>query len=426
MIDVRANSASRRIGRNTPTMKRGLPIFLFLCGAAALVWLAVFSWNNLRGIGPALRKPSREISRFIESVEAGTEAADMPLRLPPGFSLSLFAKGLGGPRVMVTDPSGTILVSIPSQGRVVALPDADRDGVADRVVTVIRGLNRPHGLAFRCAPACKLYIAEEHQVCSYSYDGKVFQAVKETKIADLPGGTGHFTRTLLFLPEPRDNQLLISVGSSCNVCSEGDWRRAKILIVPAEGGTPGVFASGLRNAVFMAVHPKTKQVWVTEMGRDLLGDNIPPDEINIIEQDRNYGWPFCFGKNVHDEDFDPQGTHVCREPATAPSHIDIPAHSAPLGLAFFPGEGWPKEFRNDLLVSYHGSWNRSAPTGYKIVRIRLDSEGRRRGVRDFITGWLTGDGQALGRPVDIMIQPDGTIFVSDDRAGVIYRIKRKN
>jgi glucose/arabinose dehydrogenase len=406
-------------------MKKRISIFLLLCGVAALAWLAVFSWNNLRGIGPAVRRPSRDISRFIEHVQGGTNTADIPLRLPPKFSISLFAQGLGGPRVMVMDPSGTMLVSIPSQGRVVALPDEDRDGVADKVVTVIRGLNKPHGLAFRCSPQCRLYIAEEHQVVAYSYDAKNFQAVKVKKIADLPEGSGHFTRTLLFLPKPHDDQLLISVGSSCNVCSENDWRRAKILIVSAEGGAPGVFASGLRNAVFMATHPRTKRVWVTEMGRDLLGDNLPPDEINIIDQGRNYGWPFCFGKNVHDDDFDEKGTHFCREPDAAPSHIDIPAHSAPLGLAFFPEEGWPKEFHNDLLVSYHGSWNRSVPTGYKIVRYRLDNEGRYQEVKDFMSGWLREDGIALGRPVDIMIRPEGAIFVSDDKAGVIYRISRK-
>jgi glucose/arabinose dehydrogenase len=405
-------------------MKKRFSIVLLLLGVAALVWLAVFSWNNLRGIRPAIKRPSGDVARFIERVQAGTNTTDLPLRLPPGFSLSIFAQGLGGPRVMVMDPSGTMLVSIPSQGRVVALPDEDRDGVADRIVTVIRGLNQPHGMAFRCAPECKLYIAEEHQVVVYSYDGKNFQAVREKRIADLPQGSGHFTRTLLFLPKPHDDRLLISVGSSCNVCSENDWRRAKVLSVPAGGGDPAIFASGLRNAVFMAIHPRTKRVWVTEMGRDLLGDNLPPDEINIIDQGGSYGWPFCFGKNVHDDDFDPKGTRFCREPSMIPSHIDIPAHSAPLGLAFFPEEGWPKEFRNDLLVSYHGSWNRSVPTGYKIVRYRLDGEGRYQGVKDFISGWLAGEGTALGRPVDIMIRPDGTIFVSDDRAGVIYRLVR--
>jgi glucose/arabinose dehydrogenase len=405
-------------------MKKTLFSFLALCGIAALVWLAVFSWKNLRGIGPALKGPSSDIARLIERAQAGTNAADMPLTLPPGFSISLFAKGLEKPRVMALDPDGTLLVSIPSQGRVVALPDRDRDGTADRIVTVVDGLDRPHGLAFRCAPECRLFIAEEDRVHVYSYDRKDLKAVKERKIVGLPKGGFHVTRTLLFLPRPHDDKLLISVGSSCNACIEKDRRRAAVLVVPAAGGSVATFASGLRNAVFMTVHPGTRRVWVTEMGRDLLGDDLPPDEINILEQGRDYGWPFCYGKNVHDNDFDPDRTHLCREPETVPSYVDIPAHSAPLGLAFFPREGWPEEFQNDLLVAYHGSWNRSVPTGYKIVRHRLDKEGRYLGKEDFITGWLAKDGTALGRPVDILVRTDGTIFVSDDKAGLIYRISR--
>ncbi|MEJ2697243.1 MAG: PQQ-dependent sugar dehydrogenase [Candidatus Sulfobium sp.] len=256
----------------------------------------------------------------------------------------------------------------------------------------------------------------------YSYDLKNMKAVKIKKIADLPDGGGHVTRTLLFMPGTDEDRLLVSVGSSCNVCNEEDWRRAKILVIPAGGGKLDPFASGLRNAVFMAVHPETKKVWATEMGRDFLGDNLPPDEIDIIEEGRNYGWPFCFGQNVHDSRFDPDNAVQCRIPDSWPSHIDIPAHSAPLGLAFFPARGWPERFRDDLLVAYHGSWNRSVPTGYKIVRYRLDSSGKYLGVEDFVSGWLTKDGSALGRPVDILIRTDGTIFVSDDKTGVIYRL----
>jgi len=407
-------------------MKKTFFTILALCGAGALIWLAAGSWKVLRGIRPALKSPAQDIARLIERAQAGTDGVGMPLALPPGFSISVFAKGLGSPRVMALDPEGNLLVSIPSRGRVVALPDRDRDGIADRILTVADGLKRPHGLAFRCAPECRLYIAEEDRVNVYSYDQKDLKAVKIKKIVDLPPGGNHVTRTLLFLPRPRDDQLLISAGSSCNVCTEKDWRRAKVLVVPVEGGSLTTFASGLRNAVFMAIHPKTNKVWVTEMGRDWLGNDLPPDELNIVEQGKNYGWPFCFGKNVHDADFDPREAQACKEPETIFSSIDIPAHSAPLGLAFFPGKGWPKEFRNDLLVAYHGSWNRSAPTGYKIVRYRLDKGGKYLSVGDFITGWLTKEGTALGRPVDIMIRPDGTIFVSDDKAGVIYRIVRKN
>jgi len=389
-----------------------------------LVWLTAFFWKNLRGAGPSLRSPAADIVRLIEKPDA--DAPDIPLRLQPGFSIAIFAKGLKDPRVMVLDPADTLLVSVPSQGKVVALPDRDRDGRADRIVTVIDGLDRPHGMAFRCASDCRLYIAEKDQVNVYSYNLQTMKALKQKKITDLPAGGGHATRTLLFLPKPDGDQLLVSVGSSCNVCIESDWRRAKVLVVSAGGGVPRTFASGLRNAVFMAIHPETKKVWTTEMGRDMLGDDLPPDEINIIDKGRNYGWPFCYGKNVHDNDFDPAMKKTCKEPETYPSHIDIPAHSAPLGLSFFPEDGWPAEFRNSLLAAYHGSWNRSVPTGYKIVRYRLDGSGNFLGVDDFVSGWLTKDGTALGRPVDIMIRPGGTIFVSDDKAGVIYRITRKS
>ena len=210
------------------------------------------------------------------------------------------------------------------------------------------------------------------------------------------------------------------MGSSCDVCEEKDPRYASILAVDADGGELTTFASGLRNPVFMAVHPLSKHVWATEMGRDYLGDDLPPDEINIILKGGHYGWPCCYGKRVHDDNFDPTGTHreFCGE--TIPAFIDIPAHSAPLGLAFFPKE-WPEEFRHDLLVAYHGSWNRTEPTGYKVVRHRLDSAGNPVDAEDFITGWLTPAG-ALGRPVDILISPDGVIYISDDHAGVVYRV----
>lgn len=404
-------------------MKKASLALLLLCCVVMLVWFAEFFWKNLRGTGPALKSPAVDIARLMEKTDA--DAPDFPLRLQPGCSLSIFAKGLGDPRVMILDPADTMLVSVPSQGKVVALPDHDRDGRADRVVTVIDGLDRPHGMAFRCAPDCRLYIAEKDQVNVYSYNLQTMKAIKQKKIADLPAGGGHVTRTLLFLPGPDDDQLLISVGSSCNVCIEEEWRRAKVLVVSARGGDLRTFASGLRNSVFMTIHPETKKVWATEMGRDMLGDDLPPDEINIIAQGRNYGWPFCYGKNVHDDAFDSAMKKACREPDTYPSHIDIPAHSAPLGLAFFPEKGWPAGLRNNLLVAYHGSWNRSVPTGYKIVRYRLDGSGNFLGVEDFVTGWLIKNGTALGRPVDIMIRPGGVIFVSDDKAGVIYRITRK-
>ena len=398
-------------------MKHIFITILVILILAGLGWAGFWAWKNLRGAGPAIKPSPGDISESINNT-------DFPLKLPPGFSISIFAKDLLAPRVMTYDSSGNILVSIPSQGKIVALPDKNGDGKADENVTVISGLNRPHGMSLKCvglAEGCKLFIAESHQVISYDYDAENLKALKPEKIADLPDDGNHFTRTLLFMPYPEDRRLLISVGSSCNVCEERDWRRAKILVQDEKG--LNIFARGLRNAVFMAIHPVSGKIWATEMGRDLLGDDLPPDEINIIEEGKNYGWPICYGKNIHDMNFDKK-TYIrnpCEEPFETPSHIDIPAHSAPLGLAFFPEEGWPEDYWHNLLVAYHGSWNRSVPTGYKIVRYKLDEKGNYLGEEDFISGWLTSQG-ALGRPVDILIQPGGIIYISDDKAGVIYKV----
>lgn len=407
-------------------MKKPLIIISSLIVVAALFWAGTFYWRHLRGAGPALQGPPQDIARLLvpesNGADKSPQAVGFPLKLPPGFAVSLFAQGLGNPRVLLQDPGGTLIASIPGQGKVVALPDKNKDGVADSVVTVAQGLNRPHGMVFRReGDKNKLYIAEVEQLAVYDYDEKNFKAANKKKILDLPSGGRHWTRTMVFLPPP-DNRLLISVGSSCDTCVEKDWRYAKVLSANPEGSNFQVFASGLRNAVFMALHPLTRQVWVTEMGRDFLGDDLPPDEINILREGKDYGWPYCYGKQIHDDNFDPKGAKkdFCKQ--TVPSHIDLQAHSAPLGLAFFPAEGgWPQEYRHNLLVAFHGSWNRSAPTGYKVVRIKLDGRGNYLGIEDFITGWLTPQG-ALGRPVDIVIKNNGEIYITDDKAGVVYRV----
>jgi len=422
-------------------VKKAIIISITVVVISGALAASVFYTQQLKGIWPAVSKPSQNIVELIPSVPSGAlvpadpvNNTDMPLTLNPGFSISIFAKDLGKPRVMIPAPEGGLLVSIPSEGRVVLVKDTDNNNVADVVRTVIGGLNRPHGLAIQCVyEECSLYIAESDKVALYKYDQESYKAYDKKELFDLPDGGNHFTRTLLIMPFPNDDTLLTSVGSSCNVCNESDWRRAKILRSDLDGSGLRTFASGLRNAVFMAIHPVTGDIWATEMGRDLLGDDIPPDEINIIKDGRNYGWPTCYGQNIHDTNFD-KNIYIrdpCREPTEAASLIDIPAHSAPLGLGFVPEEGWPTEYWYDLFVAYHGSWNRSIPTGYKIVRYILDEEGNYVGEvdstgsplpEDFISGWLTNKSNSLGRPVDILVQPGGVMYISDDKAGVIYQV----
>jgi glucose/arabinose dehydrogenase len=325
---------------------------------------------------------------------------------------------------MIQDPNGTLITSITRNGKIVALPDKDQDGKADEVITLLEKLNNPHGLAFRCKETCQLYIAETHEVNRYDYDPETYALSNKSFVVDFQKDSGrHFTRTLLYLPE--EDRILISVGSSCDVCHEKDWRPGKVLSAYFDGADYKEFSTGLRNSVFMKIHPDTEEVWATEMGRDWLGDDIPPDEVNILREGKNYGWPICYGKNIHDTSFD-KNTYIrnpCMEPFEQPSHIDLQAHSAPLGLAFFPND-WTEEYRGDLLVAYHGSWNRTEPTGYKIVHYELNHQGEVIGSeKEFLGGWINDKNEVIGRPADILMSDQKNIFVSDDKAGSIYMIK---
>jgi glucose/arabinose dehydrogenase len=342
-------------------------------------------------------------------------AQDAPIKLPPGFRLETFARDLPGARFMALDPSGTLLVSQPRQSRVVALPDGNHDGRSDRVLTVAEGLNRPHGLAFKDGA---LYVAETGRVLRFRYDPVSHRASEPSPIVpSLPAGGGHWTRTIAFAP---DGRLFVSVGSSCNVCKESDARRAAIVRYEADGSGERLFATGLRNAVGIAFLPGTSTLWATVNERDWKGDDLPPEYVTEVKEGGFYGWPECFvaAKKVVQDDR--AAGDRCQK-VTLPT-VEIQAHSAPLGMAFYTGQQFPTEYRGSLFVAYHGSWNRSVPTGYKVVRIPF-ANGRPSGaVEDFATGWLGGDRQLAGRPVDVLVAPDGALYISDDHAGAVYRV----
>ncbi len=411
-------------------MKKILLLTLILIFGAIVVFGIVY-YKNIKGALPAFLPATEDIAEIIENESSTPDTGNeivtkSPFVLPDGFKVSIYAKNLIAPRVMHYGPSGHMLVSIPKEGKIVALVDKDFDGTAEGILTVIDKLNKPHGMASRCdQELCKFYIAETNKVVEYDFDKEKIKAINGKKLFDLPSGGGHSTRTIMFEPYPNENKMLVSVGSSCNVCNEENDQRAKILEYDFATGKLTEYAKGLRNSVFMAIHPVNGDIWATEMGRDNLGNDTPPDEINILKKGGNYGWPICYGKNIHDTQFD-KNTYIrnpCIEPFEIPSYIDIPAHSAPLGIAFVPEEGWPEDYWYNAFVAMHGSWNSTVPKGYKIVRYKLDAKGNYLGEEDFMTGFMS-EKDVYGRPVDILIQPGGTIFVSDDKAGVIYRISK--
>ena len=341
------------------------------------------------------------------------------LHLPPGFQITIFADTESQPRMMAWSPGGVLMAASVDAGTVIAMPDPHHRGKAERVVKVLQDLNGPNSLAFHNG---RLYVAEVNRVARYDWDEANLRATNPQKVVDLPGsGGGHMTRTILFA----NGKIYVSAGSSCNVCKESDPRRASVMEFNEDGSGQRIFARGMRNAVGLTFNRHTGTVWVTENGRDWLGDNLPPDEINDLGKNGgDFGWPYCYGNRVPDLKFSGDAASHCA--ATIAAKFELQAHSAPLGLEFNEGTKFPPEYRGNLFIAYHGSWNRSVPTGYKVVRIKLDANDNPSGVEDFITGWMppgaTKATRPLGRPVGVLFGPDGALYVSDDFNGAIYRV----
>ncbi len=359
------------------------------------------------------------LSLSLVSLSACTRAQKLQLgqlKLPEGFHITVFAHS-SEPRMMTFSPGGVLLASDVTDDTIVAFPDPKHSGQAEGVV-VASGFHHPHGLAFHNG---KLYVAETAQVLRFDWDEAGLKASNGKVIAALSTqGGGHPTRTVIF----HKDKMYVSTGSSCNICDEKDPRRATVARYNDDGTGLEIFAKGVRNTVGMAVNPKTDTIWGTDNGRDMLGDDVPPDKINNLGTGGDFGWPACYGNRIPDPGKLGGGAARCSN--TIPPAVALQAHSAPLGLAFYSGNMFPAEYRGDLFVALHGSWNRSVPTGYKIIRVRMDDKGEPRGVEDFISGWLkpgeTKRGVQMGRPVGIAVGPDGAMYVSDDSGGVIYRV----
>jgi glucose/arabinose dehydrogenase len=348
----------------------------------------------------------------LDSNSLAQKQVSFDLKLAEQFSIGVFVENITGVRDLQFSPEGVLLASSPSQGSVFAFTIENGTVIKK---TVINGLSEPHGLAFNNG---KLFIAENNRLGRYSWNPSTSTATLEKELMKLRSGS-HDAHTLVF---DKNGNLFVKVGSSCNVCKETDPQAATIIKTDSEGRNPVTYANGLRNAAFMTLNSKSGEIFATENGRDMLGDNIPPEEINVVQEGKNYGWPMCYGNRVHDTQFD--RAQYVRNPCedTEAPFYQMQAHSAPLGLTFIP-ESFSNEIKDDLLVAFHGSWNRSVPTGYKVVRINIEN-GKVVGEEDFLSGFLQGS-NALGRPVDVEFDRNGNLFVSDDKSGSIYVVQKK-
>ena len=358
----------------------------------------------------------------------GNFSVTRQVNLPPGFGIKVFASGLQHVRQMALSPDGTLYATVRAEGRVVRLPDADGNGVADRVETVADGLQGVHGIAFDKNGV--LHVATEVQVIRLEdADGDGKAEKRTVLVGDMPtGGEGraganHSTRTIRFGP---DGKLYVSMGSSCNVCVQSDPRRAAITRYSPEGTFEKVFASGIRNAVGVVFHPLTGEMWAVNNGRDGLGPDAPPEGVLRVKEDGNYGWPFCYGERIPDPEMKPEPGYC--DPMEVPAFF-LPAHYAPLGLTFYYAKIFPSQFEGDMFVTSHGSWDREVRYGYKVMRVRFqdnqpDTSLGESMLEDFATGWLLdpNSGEHWGRPVDLAVAPDGSLFVTDDAAMSIYKI----
>jgi glucose/arabinose dehydrogenase len=390
------------------------------CGSGMLIWTLVAAQEA---------PPSAEVSglQFVadNAVTASAAATLAPLApaavsgasdgrsvaLPAGFSIAQVARGLRGPRFMAFDAAGNLLVADALAGRVYRFSGLSGGAPAapqEPPQALISGLEAPSNVALHDG---YLYVGETGAISRFAYDPNGPTGPREAIVSDLPRG-GHSTRTVTFGP---DGTMFVSVGSSCNICDEADQRRAAILRFAPDGWGYARFAYGLRNAVGLAIQPGTGLLWATVNERDNQGNEIPPDLVTIVRQGENFGWPGCMPPDARPQDRSRDCSGI------TPPSVGIQAHSAPLGLAFYSGQQFPADYANDLFVVQHGSWNREPPAEPKLLRVHFDSA-RPIDARDFATGWQLPDGSRWGRPAGVVVAPDGSLIVSDDQSGALYRI----
>ncbi|MEO1235093.1 MAG: PQQ-dependent sugar dehydrogenase [Myxococcota bacterium] len=349
---------------------------------------------------------------------SAAETTDPPpvdrLSLPPGFTLSLFSAAVPGARSLARGADGTLYVGT-RQESVYAVQDTDGDHVADRVVVIAEGLNMPNGVAVQGED---LYVAEVGRILRWKgIAKKLSRPGKPEVVTDrYPEDRHHGWKFIAFGP---DGKLYVPVGAPCNICDPDEPYAALTRINP-NGGDFEIVARGIRNTVGFDWRPGTKEIWFTDNGRDHLGDTKPPCELNrITEVGQHFGYPYCHGGDIPDPEFGKK--RKCSE--FRPPARRLVAHAAPVGMRFYTGKSFPSKYQGRIFVAEHGSWNRSRKVGYRVMTASVDTAGQVVAYEPFISGWLDEEAQqAWGRPVDVLVMPDGALLVSDDRAGAIYRV----
>ena len=342
--------------------------------------------------------------------------ANAPLHLPPGFRIEVWAANLSNPRAMILTPNGDVLLSEPGEGRIILFRDPHHDGHFTQRFIFASGLNAPYGLALHGG---FLYVGDEDAVVRFPYTaGQTSVTGSPQQITPLPGG-GHSTRGVIF--NSAGTKMYVSIGSASNVSAEGP-PRAAIMEYNPDGSGRRVFAYGLRNPVGMAWNPVTGRLWTVVNERDGLGDDLVPDYATEVQEGGFYGWPYSYiGHHLEPRRKGEHPELVAK--AIAPSLL-IASHSAPLGIAFYNGTMFPPQYRGAAFIALHGSWNRSQRTGYKIIAVPFRNGSPVGGYDDFVTGWCPDPNgrRVYGRPVGLLVLSDGSLLISDDGGGVIWRV----
>lgn len=352
---------------------------------------------------------------FNKSLQKVSDPRLADIKLPQGFKIALFARDVENARSLTLGEKGTVFVGNRSGDKVFALVDQDQDGQAEKKYLIAEGMNSPNGVAFREG---SLYVAEIDKIWRFDkIEDHLDNPGKPVLVFDsLPDDGHHGWKYIAFGP---DGKLYIPVGAPCNICddNEKDARYSSITRINADGTGFEVFAHGIRNTVGFDWHPSTGALWFTDNGRDMMGDNLPPDELNAAPRaGMNFGYPYCHAGDIPDPEFGKKRT--CDE-FTKPI-TKLAPHTAALGMKFYEGNSFPAEYHHQVFIAEHGSWNRSTPIGYRVMLVKLDGE-RALSYEVFAEGWLK-DGKAWGRPVDVLELKDGSLLISDDFANAVYRV----